>query len=181
MSSIAALGLMNQELIVRRADESDAANLLALRKALFEQTEFMLWEPGEFLETADDERQRIARLNGQHNSACFVAESGAQLVGFLNAMGVKINRLRHSTALALGVRKSHWGLGVASALLTHALAWAREAGLIRIELTVHTTNERAVDLYKRAGFEIEGVRRRSLLVSNRYVDEYLMSVLLNEA
>src|SRR5690349_15218931 len=28
---------------------------------------------------------------------------------------------------------------------------------------------------------IEGVRRRSLLVSNRHVDEYLMSVLLNEA
>jgi RimJ/RimL family protein N-acetyltransferase len=171
---------MNQHLVVRRADESDASSLLTLRKRLFEETEFMLWEPGEFRDTPDDERQRIARLNGQHNAACFVAESGGELVGFLNAMGAKINRLRHSTTLALGVLRSHWGLGVASALLAHALAWAREERLVRVELTVHTTNERAVGLYRRAGFEIEGVRRRSLLVSDRYVDEYLMSILLNE-
>lgn len=46
----------------------------------------------------------------------------------------------------------------------------------RVELTVHTTNERGVSLYRRHGFEVEGTRRGSLLVNGRLVDEYRMSV-----
>jgi RimJ/RimL family protein N-acetyltransferase len=42
-------------------------------------------------------------------------------------------------------------------------------------LTVHTSNLQALGLYLRYGFQVEGVRRHSLLVDGRYVDEYLMS------
>jgi RimJ/RimL family protein N-acetyltransferase len=49
--------------------------------------------------------------------------------------------------------------------------------LRRIELTVHTTNDRAIAAYRRCGFQIEGVRQSSLLVDERYVDEYLMAVI----
>jgi RimJ/RimL family protein N-acetyltransferase len=168
---------MNTSVVVRRAEEADAENLLALRSAIFAETEFMLWEPGEFRDTADDERARISRLNSQPNSLCLVACAGEQLVGFLNAMGAQVNRLRHSTTLALGVLRGHWGHGVATALINAALSWSREAGLRRVELTVHTTNRRAIKVYQSAGFQVEGVRRSSLCVSGQYVDEYLMSVL----
>jgi RimJ/RimL family protein N-acetyltransferase len=49
--------------------------------------------------------------------------------------------------------------------------------LRRVELTVHTTNQRAIAAYKRCGFQVEGVRRSSLLVDGKYVDEYLMAVI----
>ena len=136
----------------------------------------MLWEPGEFKDTSEDERARIARLSSIPNSLCLVAQSGMQLVGFLNAMGGQVNRQRHSAILALAVLRAHWGSGVATALLAEALAWSKQAGVTRVELTVHTTNIRAIAVYLRAGFQVEGTRRRSLLVSGRYVDEYLMSV-----
>jgi RimJ/RimL family protein N-acetyltransferase len=55
------------------------------------------------------------------------------------------------------------------------MAWASAIGLVRLELTVHTTNDRAVALYKRFGFQIEGTRQASLLVAGEYRDEYLMS------
>jgi hypothetical protein len=50
-----------------------------------------------------------------------------------------------------------------------------DAGLHRLELTVHTSNLQALGLYLRHGFQVEGVRRHSLLVDGRYVDEYLIS------
>ena len=166
---------MNPTVSVRRAREHDAPGLLALRQPVFQETDFMLWEPAEFQDTEEDERKRIARLNSATNSACFIATDQAMVVGFLNAMGSPVNHLRHSSTLALGVRRSYWSQGVGSALLAEALAWSRSAGLARLELTVHTTNQRAFELYKRHGFEIEGVRRKSLLVNGKYVDEYLMS------
>lgn len=174
------LGVMANSVVVRRAQESDSASLVALRKTIFGETEFMLWEPGEFHDTAEDEAKRIARLNAGQNSLCVVAEDGGTLVGFLNAMGGSVNRQRHSTRVALGVLRAHWGRGVASALLEEALTWSKRAGLVRVELTVHTTNLRAMDVYLRVGFQVEGVLRSSLLVAGRCVDEYVMSV-INDA
>jgi RimJ/RimL family protein N-acetyltransferase len=56
--------------------------------------------------------------------------------------------------------------------------WAAERQLYRLELTVMTHNERAIRLYRRLGFEIEGTKRDSLWVDGSYVDEYCMSKLL---
>ena len=57
--------------------------------------------------------------------------------------------------------------------------WARERGGIhRLELTVMAHNFKAVALYERAGFTIEGSRRHSLLVDGSYVDEHYMAKLL---
>jgi RimJ/RimL family protein N-acetyltransferase len=39
-------------------------------------------------------------------------------------------------------------------------------------------NERALALYRRLGFEVEGTRRDSVLVDGRYVDELTMAKLL---
>jgi RimJ/RimL family protein N-acetyltransferase len=167
---------MTKAVLVREAVEGDAKELLALRQVVFEETEYMLWEPAEFRDSVEDERSRISRLNSSKNSRCLVAIADNEMVGFLNAMGGTVNRLRHATTLALGVRRSYWGQGAGSALLSSALAWSRLAGLARVELTVHTTNERAVALYRRHGFEVEGKRRKSLYVNGRYIDEFLMSV-----
>jgi len=160
---------------IRRAVEDDAPALVELRRRLFAETSFMLWEPAEFTSTADDERKRIARLHGRANSLMLVAESASQPVGLLTAVGGELNRLRHSASLALGVARSHWGQGIATALVREAVAWSSTSAIARLELTVHTNNLAAIAVYLRCGFEVEGRRRRSLFVDGAYVDEYLMS------
>jgi RimJ/RimL family protein N-acetyltransferase len=57
-------------------------------------------------------------------------------------------------------------------------SWARERGFHRLELTVMTHNERAIRLYKKMGFEVEGVKKHSLFVNGEYVDEYYMAKLI---
>lgn len=160
---------------IRRAVETDAASLLDLRRTLFAETDYMLWEPQEFAATEDDERKFIAWLSSKSNSLLLVAEDGARLSGFLGAMGGERNRTRHSALVFLGVRSEYASRGTASALLKETIAWASAFGVVRLELTAHTTNDRAVALYKRFGFQIEGTRQASLLVAGEYRDEYLMS------
>lgn len=160
---------------IRDAVEDDAAQFLELRRRLFAETAYLLWEPAEFTAATEDERRFIRRLSGQVNSRLLVAASGPSLVGFLAAMGGERNRLRHSALLALGVVKALWSKGIGSRMLTEIIAWAPSAGLKRLELTVHTTNDRAIALYRRHGFAVEGTRKCSLLVDGQYVDEHLMS------
>ena len=85
---------------------------------------------------------------------------------------------RGRDGITLGVLMDYWSRGIASRLLQEVLAWAATVGAVRVELTVHTTNVRAVSLYLRHGFQAEGTRRSSLFVGGCYVDEYLMSKLI---
>jgi RimJ/RimL family protein N-acetyltransferase len=167
----------SSNVVIRRAAVSDAAQLVVLRRALFAETSFLMWEPAEFVATAVEEAAFIERLAGQTNSLLLIAFAHGRTVGFLAAIGGERNRLRHSALLALGVLRAHWSQGVASRMIDEAVSWAPGAGIKRLELTVHTAHDRAIALYQRHGFEIEGTRRSSLRVDGVYTDEYLMSLI----
>ena len=55
------------------------------------------------------------------------------------------------------------------------VAWAKEQGVKRLELTVICENARAKHLYEKMGFEIEGTKKKSVLVDGAYLDEYYMA------
>ncbi|HYJ68071.1 MAG TPA: GNAT family N-acetyltransferase [Nocardioidaceae bacterium] len=81
----------------------------------------------------------------------------------------------------MGVDTSGSGRGIGAALLGEGVAEARRRGLRRLELTVMTDNLRAIGLYLRGGFQIEGCRRQPLLRDGIVVDEYYMARLLSPA
>ena len=85
-----------------------------------------------------------------------------------------IPRLRHSAHLALGVSHAWWGRGVATDLMKEAFRWAPTVGLSRFELSVMTTNTRAIALYERLGFKFEGLRRRAYMIKGVAVDDHVM-------
>ena len=60
-----------------------------------------------------------------------------------------------------------------------ALRWARAGGILkRIELKVYARNTAAIHLYQKYGFEIEGTRRRAIFQGGQYLDDLIMSLLL---
>jgi ribosomal protein S18 acetylase RimI-like enzyme len=71
------------------------------------------------------------------------------------------------------VRPGARGHGIARALITHVLAFARTQ-VKQVHLSVVTENESARRLYEALGFTIYGTEPRSLFVDGRYLDEYMM-------
>jgi RimJ/RimL family protein N-acetyltransferase len=66
-------------------------------------------------------------------------------------------RLRHSGDIGMTVLSACWGLGVGAHLLECLLEWARAGGVVRkLNLRVRTDNMRAIRLYQRMGFAVEG-------------------------
>jgi RimJ/RimL family protein N-acetyltransferase len=60
----------------------------------------------------------------------------------------------------------------------HARDWAAAHGLHRLELTVMARNTRAIRLYERMGFSVEGRRSECLLIDGQFIDELTMAVIL---
>ena len=160
---------------IRDATPEDAVALISLRQAVFAQTDFMLYGPGEYSATPEEVASQLRRIAGSGHSRSLVAARSDELIGFLGVSGSSIPRLRHSASIAVGVLRQWWGRGIASSLLAEVLAWAPSAGLSRLELFVMKNNPRAIALYERAGFRVEGSRRRAYVVNHASVDDLLMA------
>jgi RimJ/RimL family protein N-acetyltransferase len=163
---------------IREITVSDAAAFLEMCKAIDIETKFMMLEPGERTLGVDGQRERILGLLERDNATLLVAEAEEQLVGYIFADGGRYRRNRHCAHVVIGIRAAFTGQGIGRLLFDELFGWAYTHGLSRLELTVMAHNERGINLYKKMGFEVEGVRRRSLFVDGAFVDEYAMSKLL---
>jgi putative acetyltransferase len=89
---------------------------------------------------------------------------------------------RNSHIVYLGgvaIDPDHVGRGFGTDMIRSAVDLSRTKGFKRMELTVATTNERAIRVYERAGFLFEGVLRDySYLASeDRFIDEQVMGLI----
>ena len=120
-------------------------------------------------------RKRLADLpDGDY---LLVAEVDGRVVGHagIHRAGTSPRRA-HATVMGLTVHREWQGRGVGSALM-QALTDLADKWLpvLRIELVVFTDNERAIALYRRFGFEIEGTHSGYALRDGRYVDTHTMA------
>ncbi len=70
------------------------------------------------------------------------------------------------------------GKGPGGRSMRQALDAAQAYGLHRIELTVRETNKNAIALYRRLGFETEGLLRDAIKIDQAYENVVLTAALL---
>lgn len=163
--------------IIRPIEVKDAESFLALNKKI-DESNFMLFEPGERKTTPEQQRQAIERILSDKSSVFYVAESEEKLVGFIAAIGSHLKRKRHSAYLVLGVLEEYQGQGIASKLFNQIFEWAKEVEITRLELTVIKDNMKAFNLYRKMGFVLEGEKVHSLMIDGQPINEYYLYKLL---
>jgi RimJ/RimL family protein N-acetyltransferase len=108
----------------------------------------------------------------------FVATVEDQVVGWCDISRHFFPAHAHRGSLAMGIIPDYRGKGLGRRLMMAALNQARTAGFVRIELSVHADNARAIALYEKVGFATEGVQRRSVLIDGRFIDTVNMALML---
>ena len=122
-------------------------------------------------------RRRISEQ--PENVHSLVAVMEGEVVGGLGLVVTERARRRHVGEIGMAVRDDRQGLGAGTALMRAALELADGwIGLKRIELYVYTDNERAIALYEKFGFVVEGTHRSYALRDGRYVDALSMARLV---
>ena len=120
-------------------------------------------------------RKHLAELGD--GDYMLVACAGPEVVGHagLHPLG-KSPRRAHALTLGIGVKEDCQGKGVGTALMRALVELADNwLHVFRLELTVYTDNERAIALYRKFGFEQEGILRCYALRGGRYVDACFMA------
>ena len=123
-----------------------------------------------------DTREFVRRLI-KAGEIQLVAISGDEVVGWIDIQREFWPSHAHRGKLGMGLLPAHRGRGIGRMLMDAALKAAWASGLTRVELAVHADNEPAIALYKRVGFEHEGVFRNASLIDGHYSDAIAMAAL----
>ncbi len=159
---------------VRPAEPADAAVLVALAEAVGSEPEGWLISDRRW-RSVGDERRYLRAARRHPDAAVFVAETETGIAGRLSISRDPHPASRHVVDVGLMVAAPQRRRGVGKALLEQAVAWAREAGVRKIELHVFPHNQPAIRLYERFGFVREGYRKQHYRRGDRYVDAILMA------
>lgn len=167
--------------LLRTAQEADAAGILLHMEACDRESTFLSRKPGESHTSLADEINLIRRYEEADNALFLVAEQDDRLIGTLTYTGWRFTRMRHTGRFGMSLRKSHWSHGIGGLMLDSLIDWARRNGITRkIGLEVQHVNERAIALYLGRGFVEEGRLKREMRIGGQWIDLIQMGLWLDD-
>lgn len=158
---------------VRLATPEDAPAIVAILREVAEERNSTPRQPHE-APTLEEHRAAIANAD-KEGTIWFVAEEHGAVIGFLSAKRGKRDAMKHVADLGLTVARHARGRGVGEVLMRALETWARGAGVRKLTLGAFHDNERALKLYRRLGYQVDGVRTGMFILDGRTIDEVLMS------
>ena len=143
-----------EELLVRNAVASDARALRETTQLTHTETDYLLSYPDEQSSDDEQEARSLEETECSSNEVELVAIIDGRIVGSAGGSVVRSRRkVAHRARFGISILKEYWGMGIGRVLMDASIDCAQRAGYTQLELEVVADNERAVSLYRRAGFE----------------------------
>lgn len=164
---------------IRNVEKKDAAELIQYLYQIGKESDYLTFGEGELNITLEQEEAIIQSKSGDNN-LFIVAEVNGKIVGNLNFRGGARPRTKHTGEFGISVLKEYWNSGIATALITYLINWAKETKTItKINLKARSDNEKAIYLYTKLGFKKEGLITRDFLINGKYYDSIAMGLELD--
>lgn len=166
--------------IINLKDFNNAPNIeqfLILVSTIDSESEFMLFDANERKINSNTIQSVSNSLNDELIVYLIKSKESMTFQGYISGIRKKELKVRHSISIAMGVKKEAQGKKFGNILLSKMISEFRsDKSLIRLFLHVMVVNQKAINLYKKNGFEIEGVLRKNIYQKGEFIDDYVMSI-----
>ena len=163
------------EIGIARVVESDAEEIVDISVEMGKESDNLTFGQDDFYFNYEQEKNYISGFRNRENCLYAKAVLNGKIIGTLNFLAPSRKRVAHRGMLGLTILKKYWGLGVGSNLMEYFLQWVMEnRQTSKIDLEVKEDNVRAIKLYLKYGFKIEGRITKGILVDGKFYDIYYM-------
>ena len=113
--------------------------------------------------------------NIKNDNPQFVVLDNGKVVGWCDIIPGTRKCYKHVGEMGICLLPEYRDKGIGAKLIKKTIKKAKEKGIKRIELEVISDNRNALSLYLKLGFQIEGLKKKALLLDGKYKDDYIMS------
>ena len=127
--------------------------------------------------------EKVVGFQQEHvakNGPVYYAVQADRVIGWCDVFSSSNPRMSHRGGLGMGLLPDFRGQGLGSKLLKATLDHSESIGLEKVELQVYTSNLSAIALYKKFGFEEEGLLKKYRKVDGQYFDCLAMAKFFNK-
>ncbi len=162
--------------VIRHGTEQDAERVLESFIATHGQTEFLSTYADETTITPEQEGAFLKQKMDNGREVELVAEIDGVIAGTAMVSSYRAaEKTNHRATFGISIDRAWWGIGIGRALTEACIECAKAAGYTQMELSVVADNERAVRLYRSAGFAEYGRMPKAFLTrSGRWQENVFM-------
>ncbi|MGC8663769.1 MAG: GNAT family N-acetyltransferase [Thermoplasmata archaeon] len=160
-------------IIIRMAEDTDANGIIDCFNDVMSEEIYLLGDV-----YLGGEEFLSMRIGDNENELILVADHNKKIVGVLTLTKESFRKNNHVAVLGIAIRYGFRHLGIGTSLMQTSFEWARKKGIEKICLEVFSTNTNAISLYKKLGFEVEGIKKKQFKIRGEYVDDILMAKFL---
>lgn len=160
---------MTDRFVIRKATPYDAVELLQYLKIVGSETDFLSFGKEGIGLTVTQEKDFLLK------NICFVAYENDRIVASATAIQEQ-RRHSHVFVLGISVLQEYWGHGLGGTIIDKIIEEVKKIGGKKIILHVNATNKRAISLYIKKGFIVEGCLKNYANINDKFYDGYIMSL-----
>lgn len=116
-------------------------------------------------------------INDKHSTIIILKKDG-KIIGDVTLISHDNPEIKHWVELGISIDKEWRKKGLGDALMKFAIEFCKKKKFRKISLSVFSSNQAAITLYKKYGFINEGVRKEQYYINGKFIDEVLMSKFL---
>jgi RimJ/RimL family protein N-acetyltransferase len=159
---------------VREANEHDGEAIKSIVNSVASEKYYVV--PERSREDWDEAIREIKNRKG----LIITAQVDERTIGMAHLVRGKFEKNKHVGFLGISIVNEFRGMGIGTAMMKYIIEWTRrQKGLEKISLTVFSTNEVAINLYRTFGFQIEGMSKKQYKIEEKYIDETIMGKFLD--
>ena len=169
----------NLEVTIHEAGHEDAQNMINFYNVVGGESDFLSFGAGEFKRDIQDYKEYITATSSEPNSIMLLAAIHSEIIAIATINSSQKERTKHVGTLGIVISQKYTGMGLGKILMNELLEWARQNGITKkISLVTNENNKVAIELYKKLGFEVEGLLKQDNFVNGAYCNTIMMGLLL---
>jgi len=168
-----------KEVIISQAKKEDAKLMIDFYNVVGGETDFLSFGKNQFIKNLIEYEGFLETTKEEANSIILIAKIDDKIIGIASINSSSKDRFKHVGEFGIVIVKQYCGLGLGKKIMDYLVEWSKSNGITKkISLVTNENNYRAIDLYKKVGFEVEGILKKDNYVNGIYSNSIMMGLIL---
>ena len=168
-----------REVIIREATKEDAESIINFYNFVGGETDFLSFGKNEFKRDPKEYGTYLESTREEENSIILLAIIDDEIISIASINSNQKSRSKHVGTFGIVVAEKYCNLGLGRKLMDYLIEWGKSNGITKkICLVTRDDNTRAIELYKKVGFETEGISKKDTYIDGVYYNTLMMSLII---